>query len=132
VLRPVSLTALKPEAFLAVGAAMVRERMSEFPDGFFVPAPDADGFVRVEFSAMASYPVGATSKTCYVYDCGGTRVAFDDSGVPVKIESGDFALVLKYLPKLTPVKTYEAAKPPVPVAPEAAEDAVGDTEEVAP
>lgn len=132
VLRPVSLTALHPEAFLAVGAAMVRERKRTFPDDFFVPAPNTGGFVSVEFSAMASYPVGTISKTCYVYECGGTRVAFDESGVPVKIESGDFALVLKYLPKLTPVKTYEAARPPAPVAPEAVEDGVTDTEEVAP
>lgn len=130
VLRPLSLTAFRPEAFLVVGAAMVGKRKSAFPHGFFVPAPDTGGFVRVEFSAMASYPVGTTSKTCYVYDCGGTRVAFDESGVPVRVEFGDFALVLKYLPKLISAKPYEAAKPLAPAVPDTTEDGVADAEEV--
>ena len=109
---------------------MVGKRKSAVPYGFFVPARDTGGFVRVEFSAMASYPVGTTSKMCYVYDCGGTRVAFDESGVPVRVEFGDFALVLKYLPKLTSAKPYEAAKPLAPVAPDTTEDGVVDAEEV--
>lgn len=127
-LRPASLTLFHPEAFLAIGTAMADGTTGRFPRSFFVPAPGASGFVRVEFSSVASYPVGATSKTCYVYDCGGTRVAFDKTGVPARIESGDFVLVLTHEPKLIAARPRGYAKPLIPEVPGTREDASAEAE----
>jgi hypothetical protein len=111
VLRPALLTPYRPEEFLAIGATLAGGRVHKFPHSFCIPVYSGKGFEYFELESVTSHPVGPTSETCFVYDCGGTRVGFNSSGVPVFVERNAFSAVLSNVPELTRYRTFEPISP---------------------
>jgi hypothetical protein len=109
-LLPLSLTIRRPEEFVTAGAALFGN--GTLPQTFYLPVYGYEGFAEFKFTSLTYYPVGTTTRACYVYDYGRGKVAFDGSGVPVSIEQGGFAAVLTSAPEITGADRF-----PVPAGP---------------
>jgi hypothetical protein len=99
ILRSMLLSVRRPEEFMVVGAALHGNGV--FPGSFYLPLYGRYGFTEFRLSSLTNYPVGLTTKVCYVYDYGYGKVVFDPFGIPVRIEQGKFIAFLTSVPELT-------------------------------
>lgn len=106
-LLPLSLTIRRPEEFVIAGSALFGNGI--VPQSFCLPVYGCEGFAEFKFTSLTYYPVGTATRACYVYDYGRGKVAFDRSGVPVRIEQGGFVAVLTSAPEITGVSRFSVS-----------------------